>query len=297
MKICCCWLYAISKYGYPPTIAKTYKVIREMAEMGFKYIELEGVGDKNIMEVYQEREGFRKLAADLGMKIVNFCPILPSSVSLDKRKRKSALRLFDIGIEIALHFGSETVQLDSFVPPLKFVGGVPYKKAIKFGRQFKVKVDKKFRWQDQWDVIVDTVRICTGKAKSAGLKLLMEPRVGENVSNTEAILRLMDAVRDESFQAVLDTGHLHAQKEILPLSIEKLGNRIGYLHVSDNDSRDNRHLPLGKGTIDWEGVFLTLKKHRFNGYVGIDIGEVANLEKAYRDSKKFLENIARKLNM
>lgn len=57
MKICCCWLYAISKYGYPPTIAKTYRVIREMAGMGFKYIELEGVREKNMAEVYRRGRG------------------------------------------------------------------------------------------------------------------------------------------------------------------------------------------------------------------------------------------------
>lgn len=195
------------------------------------------------------------------MKIVNFCPILPDSISLNEKKCKKALELFEIGVEIAQHFGSETIQLDSFTPPLKFVSGIPYKEAIKFGRQFRVRVDRKFKWQDQWEVIVRTVRFCSEKAKKAGMRLLMEPRVGENVCNTEAILRLMDAVNNPNFMAVLDTGHLNAQKEILPLSIEKLGKRIGYLHVSDNDGRDNKHLALGKGTIDWKGVFLALKKN------------------------------------
>jgi sugar phosphate isomerase/epimerase len=111
------------------------------------------------------------------------------------------------------------------------------------------------------------------------------------------MLRLMDAVQDENFQAVLDTGHLNAQKEIMPLSVEKLGRRIGYLHVSDNDGRDNKHLALGEGTIDWEAVFLALKKHRFNKYVAVDIGNVPNIDKAYKDSKKFLEALAKKLTI
>ena len=34
MEISCCWIYAISKYGYPPRMADTYKVIKEMAGMG-----------------------------------------------------------------------------------------------------------------------------------------------------------------------------------------------------------------------------------------------------------------------
>lgn len=48
MKICSCWLYAISKYGYPPNMENTLKVIQAMKEMGFEHIELEGVEKKNL---------------------------------------------------------------------------------------------------------------------------------------------------------------------------------------------------------------------------------------------------------
>jgi sugar phosphate isomerase/epimerase len=70
--------------------------------------------------------------------------------------------------------------------------------------------------------------------------------VGENVSNTDAMLRLFDAIPDRNFGAVLDTGHQNAQKEILPLSIEKLRDRIFYVDVSDKDGRTNTHLPFGR---------------------------------------------------
>jgi glycerophosphoryl diester phosphodiesterase len=38
-------LYAISKYGYPPSIENTYRAVKEMKKLGFEYIELEGVRD------------------------------------------------------------------------------------------------------------------------------------------------------------------------------------------------------------------------------------------------------------
>lgn len=291
MKICCCWLYAISKYGYPPSIKNTYQAIKDMAKLGFKFMELEGVKEDNLKQIDRHKGNLKKLCDDLGIKVVNFCPILPDSISLNPNKRKKAIALYELGLDIANFFEVETVQLDSFTPPLKFVGEVPYKEAISFGKEFKVRVPHNFKWQNQWDILVSTVKRCSEKAKSRGLKLLMEPRVGENISNTDSMLRLIEAVNDRNFGAVLDTGHLHAQKEILPLSIEKLGNHIMYLHVSDNDGKDNRHLPLGKGTIDWEGVFLALKKHKFNGYVGIDVGCVPNIDNAYIKSMKFLGSI------
>jgi D-psicose/D-tagatose/L-ribulose 3-epimerase len=121
--------------------------------------------------------------------------------------------------------------------------------------------------------------------------------VGEIVSNTDGLLRLMDAVDNEIFGAVLDTGHQHAQKEILPLSVEKLGGRIHYLHVSDNDGQTNQHLALGRGTVDWDGIFLALKKHGFSGYVAVDVGRVPDLDAQVRESKAFLEKLAARLGV
>jgi len=155
-----------------------------------------------------------------------------------------------------------------------------------------VKVEPNFCWDDLWSAMVDSFRFCAERAKDAGLKFCLEPRVGELVSNTDAFLRLWEHVGSENFGMVLDTGHQNAQKEILPLSVEKLGKRIFYVHVSDNDGRTNEHLALGKGTIDWEGVFTALRKHSYDGYIAIDIGNVPDIEKAYIESRQFLEQMS-----
>lgn len=297
MKLSCCWLYAISKYGYPPSIDNVFKALKEMADMGFEYVELEGVREENLKEVYSNRERIKNYCENLGVKIINFCPIIPDIVSLDDKKRKKAKELFMLAIDIAKYFNCETIQTDSYTPPLEFIGEAPYKESISYGKQYRVKIDPTFNWEKLWDVLVDSFRFASETAKSSGLKFCLEPRVGELISNTDALLRLMDHVKSDNFGAVLDTGHQNAQKEILPLSIEKLGNRIFYLHVSDNDGKINEHLPLGKGNIDWEGVFLALKKHNYQGYVAIDIGNVPDIEKAYIESKKFLETLWAKLGI
>lgn len=297
MKVNCCWIYAISKYGYPPSLENTFRVVKEMADLGFKYIELEGVRKDNLLEVYNHRAELKNHCDNLGLKVVNFCPILPDIVSLDEAKRREALELFDLGIETARYFGCETVQSDSYTPPLEFVGESPYKQAIDYGKRFNVRIDPAFRWNDVWDSLVDSIKTCSAHARQAGLGLIMEPRVGEIISNTDAIMRLMDAVGDDNFGAVLDTAHQHAQKEILPLSVEKLGSRIKYLHVADNNAKENEHLALGRGTVDWDGVFMALQKHKFDGFVAIDVGRVPDLDQQYLESKQFLEVMAEKYSL
>lgn len=297
MKISCCWLYAISKYGYPPSLPDTHRALEDMAALGFTSVELEGVREENLQAVHGERKALKQRCDDLGLRVVNFCPVLPDLVHPEKARRVHALDLFKLAVETATFFGCETLQTDSYTPPLEFVGDAPYHQAISFGKRFQVKVDPAFRWGDLWGWLTDSIGACADEAERASLKFCLEPRVGEIVSNTDALLRLMDAVENDSFGAVLDTGHQHAQKEILPLSIEKLGGRVYYLHVSDNDGQTNQHLALGRGTVDWDGVFLALKKHGFSGYVAVDVGRVPDLDAQMRESKVFLEQLAARLGV
>ena len=48
---------------------------------------------------------------------------------------------------------------------------------------------------------------------------------------------------------------------------------MGYtdIHIADNDQASCDHLPLGKGSIDWENFFVDLKRHRYSGYIGLDL--------------------------
>lgn len=288
MKINCCWLYAISKYGYPPSIADTHKVLGEMAALGFDAVELEGVREENQRAVHAARADLKRRCDDLGLRMMNFCPVLPDLVSMEAAKRQGALDLFRLAVEVAVYFNAPTVQVDSYAAPVEFVKHRPYADAVEYKRQFDVRIPEGFSWQRTWDTLVETVRACAAIAEDAGLRLCLEPRVGELVSNTDALLRLIEQVNSPIFGAVLDTGHLHAQKEILPLSVEKLGSRIFYVHASDNDSRDNEHLAPGRGTVDWEAVIAGLKRHGFDGYIGIDIGGVPDLDAQYREGYAFV---------
>ena len=291
MKIACCWLYAISRYGYPPTPAKTRKALAEMAAMGFTAGELEGVREQNLKEVWRDRHELKALCSDLNLRIINFCPVLPDLVSLDARKRRHAIDLFEIGADLAAFFRAPTVQIDSFTPPLEFRGTAPYKKMVRFNERYVVRVPKGFSWARQWEALTDSMRRCKRAANARGLTLLVQPRVGEMVSNTDAMLRLIEAVGPKGFGVVLDTGHQYGQKEILPLSIMKLGRAIKYVHASDNDSLTNEHRAIGDGSIDWDGVMLALKRVGFDGWVGVDVGQVPRIMDAYRRSRRALERL------
>ena len=291
MEISCCWMYAITKYGYPPSIADTFRALDDMARLGFTYVELEGVREKNMTAVHQRRRDFKKHADDLGLRFVNFCPVLPDLMDTDPAKHRMGLQLFAKAIETAVELGSPMIQIDSCPPPLTFRGETPYKKTIEYGPTYQAEVDPAFSWPVFWSFLVDTVATCNAQAKAAGLRMTIEPRVGETISNTDSLLRVFDAVGDDNLGAVLDTAHLYAQKEILPLSVEKLGKRIYYVHAADNDGRTNLHLALGEGTIDWPVIIAALRKQGYNGVIALDMGQVPDADRDYAASKVFLERL------
>ncbi len=59
----------------------------------------------------------------------------------------------------------------------------------------------------------------------------------------------------------LDVGHGHCfAKRPIADFVERWGKRIRHLHLHDNDGREDRHWPIGKGTIDFEEVVTLLPR-------------------------------------
>ena len=145
---------------------------------------------------------------------------------------------------------------------------------------------------------MDSVNGWARQAAAAGLKLIVEPRVGEIVRNPAAMLRLLDAVDEPNLGAILDTGHQYAQKELLPLSIAKLKDRLFYLHLTDNDGTRNYHLVPGEGTKDWDHFFEALQIIGYSGYGGLDMAITKeDLSTAYLKARDIFEQNARQAGL
>ena len=301
MKISCCWLYAIEKYGYPPSIEDTYNALKDASEMGFKYVEIEAFNIKknNVFELFDERKKLKEFMEELGLIFINLPIMLPGLFSPDEKIRQENLKLFDLGTELASYLGAEVMQLDSFAPSLKFIGENPYQDDISYGKSYKIDIDKEYSWEKEWDILIKMFKICCEKLQKTDMRLIIEPRVGERVSNSDAILRLMDNVNCPNFFAILETAHMNAQKELIPLSVEKMGRKIYGVHVADNDSMTNAHNKTGDGTIDWEATLKALKKFNFTGYFAIDIKprNVKNIKQDYIESKLYLEKLGKKIGL
>lgn len=87
----------------------------------------------------------------------------------------------------------------------------------------------------------------------------------------------------------LDTGHAHLAggTDLILAFIDRFGDRIGHFHASDNKGREDDHLPIGAGTIDFARVVAALKAA---GYDDTTTMEVFTDDREYlRISRQKLE--------
>jgi sugar phosphate isomerase/epimerase len=295
-----CWLYAITQYRYTPNLEEILSAIDDAKRLGFRYMELEGVGDQ-LQTVSDNRSLIKKKCEREGIEIIDFVPVLPDLMSTDEERRRKALNDFRTGCEVASYFESALTQVDTFHLPIHTE--VPYDIAEDFRFTYQaplIRVDPDFDFWTYFDsVLVSSISECNDIAKDDGLKLCVEPRTWENISNAWALELLMKKVKSANLGAVLDVAHLSAQKMSIVQCVEMLGKRIFYVHASDNNYLTEDHLEVGKGMVDWKSLLRCLRKHSYSGYIGIDIGGKPELkpklDSMYVNSKRYLETLMHEL--
>ena len=292
--IICCYLYPISKYGYPPPAELTGQYLREMKELGFQSVELEGIHEEHLLAVYERRAQIKEDAEALGLHVPYFCVVLPGLSSSEAKVREHNLALFEKGCAIAELLGSKGVLDNAPLPPYRFSGDIPvvrhYDEEVLLAASLPTGLD----WAGYWADLVKTYRNACDIAASRKLTFHMHPCLGVLAATTDAYLYFQDAVDRDNLRFNLDTANQFAMKDNLSLSLLRLADKIDYIHISDNGGSRIEHLPPGRGAINWEVFFESLDRAGFNGHLGLDIGGeesgVNNIDEAYADAAQWLQD-------
>jgi len=118
---------------------------------------------------------------------------------------------------------------------------------------------ERFSQETPWVLNLLSVKRLLRFAEEYGVKAMIEnvpepfPYVMKSVEDFERFYEEVDNIRGEIFSF-----------------IRRLGNRIGHVHVSDNDGSADMHLQVGKGTIDWDDVVSALKESSYGGWITIE---------------------------
>ena len=102
----------------------------------------------------------------------------------------------------------------------------------------------------------------------------------------QPIRELMRRIADERIGVCLDFGHANYSRVPIRGWFDALGDRIGYLHLSDNNGSFDDHLPLGDGNIDWEEAHTLWKEIGKDIPLTLEVGGIDGVERSLRYLKE-----------
>ncbi len=291
-KIVCAYLFSITKYGYPPKAAETFAQIDEMVNLGFTSIELEGIREQHLNQMYALRDDLSQKLVSENLSIPYFCAVLPALSAMDDEVTKTQLALFEKACALASSLGALGILDNAPLPPFQFPEDIPIVRHYDEDVLNAAYLPKHMSWKQFWDRIVATYRTACEIAKERHLTYVMHPAVGVLSSTTDGFLYFYDAVKMDNLRFNLDTANQFVMKENLSLALRRLKDHVDYIHISDNGGSKVEHLPIGQGKIRWDVFFETLDVIDFSGHIGIDIGgaesAVEHLDDAYLEAAAFV---------
>lgn len=292
-KIVCAYLYPITRYGYPPDVKRTPQYIEEMAALGFRSIELEGIGAENIRYLSVQRNVIREKLEACGCRLPVLCIVLPQLGSVDAARREEALELFEMGCEIARDLGAEAVLDNGPLLPLEYPADAPVQRHYSEDHLAGARLPGNFIWERYWQDLCSTFNKACKIAASYGLAYHLHPCEGSLITGTDSFINFSAGVNSSNLLFNLDTANQLYFRDNLPLSVIRLKEKISYIHISDNGGGKVEHLVPGDGVVNWEQFFEALRKINYQGYYALDIGGaesgIQQLEEAYRRAAHWLQ--------
>ena len=191
------------------------------------------------------------LSSEYGIKLWSFhLPFFPFKIidvsSLNKELRDNALLLYTELIKKASDIG-----IDKFVlhPSGEPIADEDREERIKYSMQ-------------SLDTLAEL-------AHRHGARIAVEDLPRSCLGNTpDELLRLISV--NDKLRVCFDINHLLKDT---PLDlINKLGDKIITLHVSDYDRIDERHWLPGEGVNDWSGIYEALRKVGYDGVWMYEVG-------------------------
>lgn len=293
MTVGCAALYPITRYGFPYSFDDYLKALDEMQAAGFKAVELEINVDLDLDEYLGRIGEIQAKLEGLGLTLSAVIGVVQQAFSTKRAAADAHLQRFGKLTSFIEQVGCDTACICAYMPgEIEMVAGT---ELYPGSPATQVRVPSGFDWDAFWDNAVARFRQMARIAANRDQRLVIENRVGDFVNTSDGALRLVEDAGEPNGGLLLDIAHMHATKEYYELVVPKMGKRLMYVHLADNDGSASYHLPAGRGNVDFPGLFQTLKATGYTGYTNVDYGGVPSdeiAEEVKRGREYFEELIA-----
>jgi sugar phosphate isomerase/epimerase len=139
----------------------------------------------------------------------------------------------------------------------------------------------------------DACTVLADFAASRHMRLCVEHLPGRALATVAATLEWLQQVAHNNLYLLLDVGHCLISEEDPSQAAVKAGDRLGYVHLDDNDSAQDLHWPLltGRLTSDMlEALLAVLSLGSYDGGIALELNpKNPDPVRALKDGKGLVE--------
>ncbi len=241
--------YGAMNFPVLPVLAE----IDSCARLGFDYLEL--AMDPPMAHhslLLADKKSIQKALQAHGLGLLCHLPTFVTTADLTENLRRASIDEMHQSLRVAVELGAEKVILH---PSMAFGMGA-----------FVVPTIKGYAF----DFLAEMV----DAAKTLGIGICLEnmfPRnmLGVTPEDFSEIFAAFPGLR-----LTLDTGHANIGDEKglrLQSLVQQFGTRIGHLHFSDNNGRQDEHLAIGQGSINFDQLVRDLRVIGYDDTLTLEI--------------------------
>lgn len=242
-------LYGAMNFPVKPILEE----LQSIADLGFDYFELTmDPPQAHYSQVIHQRDALLRELERLEMGLVCHLPTFLSTADLTPALREASVQELLLSMEAAATLRPMKVVLHpSYVTGL---GGLVPDRVGAYA--------------------LESLTAAVEAADRLGLVLCLEnmfPRTNSLVK-PEDFAEILE--RFPTLKLTLDTGHANIGSRggaRFQRFIERFPQRIGHVHASDNLGRDDNHLPIGAGNIDFQKIVKSLKAIQYDDTITLEI--------------------------
>jgi sugar phosphate isomerase/epimerase len=246
-------LYGAMNFPIRPVL----KEIETISNLGFDYLELTMDAPQAHYRIIQkQKEELLKALDRCKMGLICHLPTFVSTADLTDSLREASLN------EVL-----ESLKVAAELRPMKVVLHPSIMRGLSLFVMDQVR-----------QYALKSLEAIVEKADNLGLCLCLENMFPQSNSlvNPDDFVEIFE--KFSTLKMTLDTGHAHIESKGVGKTlefVERFSDRIYHVHANDNLGKEDNHLPIGTGIIDFQEIIKALK--------GIGYDETITLEVFSRD--------------
>ncbi|WP_163340422.1 sugar phosphate isomerase/epimerase [Desulfopila sp. IMCC35008] len=241
--------YGAMNFPVSPLLAE----IETFAQMGFDYLELTmDPPMAHYSTLSRDLSVIKRSLQDNELGLLCHLPTFVLTADLTETIRHSSVDEMLHSLRVAANLGARKVVLH---PSMVFGMGPFVKYTVK-------------------DYFFEFLAKMVTAAQHLEIEICLENMMPRNILGVEPADFEEIFARHPTLKMTLDTGHANidasAGYRLLEM-VERFGDRIGHLHISDNLGKKDQHLAVGQGTVDFSTLISRLVELGYDATITLEI--------------------------